>query len=44
MGKINSSNINKLNKILDKLNNHQIQNKSININLDNKKSIAVKFD
>ena len=44
MGKINSSNINKLNKILDKLNNYQIQNKSININLDKKKSIAVKFD
>ena len=44
MGEINSSNINKLDKILDKLNNYQIQNKSININLDNKKGIAVKFD
>ena len=44
MGKINSTNVNKLNKILYKLNNNQIQNKSININLDNKKSIAIKFD
>ena len=44
MGKINSTNINKLNKVLYKLNNNQIQNKSININLDNKKNIAIKFD
>ncbi len=44
MGKINSSNTNKLNKILSKLNNSQIQNKSININLDNKKNIILKFD
>ena len=44
MGKINSTNINKLNKVLYKLNNNQFQNKSININLDNKKNIAIKFD